>query len=61
MKKSLSVLLALMLLALCCAPALAEGDYHQAPMLDAKVESGELPPVEERLPNNPKLVNESSP
>ena len=61
MKKSLSVLLALMLLALCCAPSLAEGDYHQAPMLDAKVESGELPPVEERLPNNPKLVNESSP
>ena len=53
MKKSLSVLLALMLLALCCAPSLAEGDYHQAPMLDAKVESGELPPVEERLPENP--------
>ena len=28
-------------------------DYHQAPMLDAMVESGDLPPVEERLPANP--------
>lgn len=32
--------------------ALAQ-DYDQAPMLDAMVESGALPPVEERLPANP--------
>ncbi|AVF03122.1 MULTISPECIES: ABC transporter substrate-binding protein [Devosia] len=29
---------------------------QQAPMLDALVESGELPPVEERLPANPLVV-----
>ena len=28
-------------------------DYSQAPMLDSQVESGALPPVEERLPDNP--------
>ncbi|OAM80129.1 ABC transporter substrate-binding protein [Devosia elaeis] len=28
-------------------------DFGQAPMLDAAVQSGELPPVEERLPANP--------
>src|SRR5690606_2636889 len=26
-------------------------EFHQAPSLDALVESGELPPLEERLPN----------
>ena len=35
------------------SPALAQ---QQAPMLDALVESGELPPVEERLPANPLVV-----
>jgi peptide/nickel transport system substrate-binding protein len=30
--------------------------YHQSPMLDAKVASGELPPVEERLPDNPLVL-----
>jgi peptide/nickel transport system substrate-binding protein len=30
-------------------------EYHQAPMLDAFVESGELPPVEERLPKEPQV------
>lgn len=35
------------------APALA---YQQAPMLDAQVESGELPPVDERLPKTPQVV-----
>src|SRR5687768_10549651 len=34
-------------------PALSAG---QAPMLDAMVESGELPPLEERLPTNPLVV-----
>ncbi len=30
-------------------------EYHQAPMLDPFVESGELPPVEERLPVEPQV------
>lgn len=30
-------------------------EYHQAPWLDQFVESGELPPVEERLPNEPQV------
>jgi peptide/nickel transport system substrate-binding protein len=30
-------------------------EYHQAPMLDPFVESGELPPVEERLPLEPQV------
>ncbi len=32
--------------------------YQESPMLAAKVEAGELPPVDERLPLEPKLVNE---
>ncbi|MFW6308876.1 MAG: ABC transporter substrate-binding protein, partial [bacterium] len=32
-------------------------DFNQAPMLDEQVESGELPPVEERLPDNPYVVD----
>ena len=30
-------------------------EYHQAPWLDKFVESGELPPVEERLPKEPQV------
>jgi peptide/nickel transport system substrate-binding protein len=30
-------------------------EYHQAPSLDAFVESGDLPPVEERLPAEPQV------
>lgn len=30
--------------------------YHQSPMLDEMVASGELPPVEERLPVNPMVL-----
>jgi len=33
-----------------------EGKYKEAPMLAAKVAAGELPPVEERLPENPRVV-----
>ena len=32
--------------------------YSQSPILDAIVEAGELPPVEERLPDEPKLLHE---
>ncbi len=52
--------------ALACASALAltlgtgnlalAQDYAQAPMLDALVESGDLPPVAERLPANPLVI-----
>src|SRR6266481_8674651 len=35
-------------------PALA-ADYHQAPMLDELVKAGKLPPVEQRLPANPRV------
>ena len=55
--KKLSMLLVLVLVALLTAPSLAEGmTYTQAPMLNAKVESGELPPVAERLPEEPLVV-----
>ena len=30
-------------------------EYHQAPWLDALVASGELPPVEQRLPKEPQV------
>jgi peptide/nickel transport system substrate-binding protein len=40
-------------LALSTAPAFA---YQQAPMLDERVASGDLPPVDGRLPKNPLVV-----
>jgi peptide/nickel transport system substrate-binding protein len=43
--------------ALCLiSPALAI-DYKDAPMLNAKSDAGELPPVGERLPENPMVLN----
>ena len=38
--------------------AVPEAKYHEAPMLAERVAAGELPPVEERLPDTPKLTNE---
>ncbi len=64
MKKRLSMLLvaAMLLTTFAFIPASAEtATYAQAPMLDERVNTGVLPPVEERLPDNPKLINESSP
>ena len=59
MKKTAWIMiLALLVSMMTIMPASAEGDYSQAPMLDAKVESGELAPVEERLPETPKLAHE---
>jgi peptide/nickel transport system substrate-binding protein len=52
---SLSLLFGLALAA--HGPAAAQSQYHEAPMLVAMVEAGELPPVEERLPAEP-LVQE---
>lgn len=38
-------------------PALSFGmTFHEAPMLRERVESGELPPIQERLPDNPLVV-----
>lgn len=56
MKKLLSLaLVVLMVLSLC--PAMAESaSYTEAPVLAAKVEVGELPPVEERLPSEPAVL-----
>ncbi|MFW6287682.1 MAG: hypothetical protein ACOC2J_02920, partial [bacterium] len=31
-------------------------EFNQSPMLDEKVEEGELPPVEERLPDDPPVI-----
>ena len=52
MKKVIIVLL----VGLICLPGVTALAYNQSPMLDARVASGELPPVEERLPEEPKVV-----
>ena len=39
----------------------AAGKYKEAPMLADLVKAGKLPPVEERLPANPKLVQDLPP
>lgn len=61
MKKLTAVVVAALLL-FTTFGAFAEGsaEYSQAPMFDALVESGELPPVEERLPDNPKVADDRS-
>lgn len=58
MKKSLSLLLAVvMVLALCPVFASAEAaTYTEAPSLAEKVQAGELPPVADRLPSNPQVL-----
>ena len=40
------------------AAAPAAGKYKEAPMLAELVKAGKLPPVQERLPMNPKLIND---
>ena len=61
MKKFTALVIALAMLATMTAfGASAEGTYAQAPMFDALVESGELAPVEERLPENPKVADRRS-
>ena len=58
MKKLSWLLVLAMLLSIMSVTASAEGTYTQAPMLDARVEAGELPPVEERLPEEPRVAKE---
>jgi len=38
------------------APEAPVSKYKEAPMLAAKVEAGDLPPVDQRLPKNPKVI-----
>ena len=57
-KMAWTLILALLVSVMAFVPASAEGEYTQAPMLDALVESGELAPVEERLPETPKQAHE---
>ncbi len=59
MKKLASLIVALALLMTLCAMAEPEG-YSQAPMFDELVESGALPPLEERLPDSPKVADDRS-
>jgi peptide/nickel transport system substrate-binding protein len=55
-RQIVAILLALLFI-LSALPGLAQDmAYQQAPMLDDAVASGELPPVEERLPLNPLVV-----
>lgn len=58
MKKTLSLVVALALVMMSVAVfAVAEGmSYTEAPALAAKVEAGELPPVADRLPIDPMVV-----
>ena len=50
------VLAALALSMLAGGTAWAQMTYQEAPMLAAMVEAGDLPPVDERLPSNPLVV-----
>jgi len=38
------------------APAAAASQYNEAPMLAEMVQAGTLPPVDERLPQNPRVI-----
>ncbi len=55
--RSLFTLTILLLVAVLGTASLsAQAAYNESPMLAALVEAGELPPVEERLPVNPRVV-----
>ena len=44
------------LMVLASVPTLVFAQYKEAPILAEKVAAGELPPVEERLPKNPRVI-----
>ncbi|MFN8447763.1 MAG: ABC transporter substrate-binding protein [Anaerolineae bacterium] len=54
--RTLFTLIAVVLITILGATSIGAQDYHQSPMLDAQVDSGALPPVAERLPENPAVV-----
>ncbi|MGQ9630114.1 MAG: ABC transporter substrate-binding protein [bacterium] len=53
---SISVLLMVMVLILSVAVGSAQMKYNEAPMLKELVKAGKLPPVEQRLPKEPAVV-----
>nr|MDQ3398911.1 ABC transporter substrate-binding protein [Deinococcota bacterium] len=55
-QRSNVIRLYLLLLALLASAAFAQSGYGEAPQLQERVAAGELPPVEERLPENPLVV-----
>ena len=55
MRKLAWFLVLSLMLGILALPASADNEYGEAPMLAALVETGELPPVEERLPDNPMV------
>ena len=56
MTRSLSPIAACVLVAASVHAPVGAAEHGQSPMLDAAVESGELPPVDERLPANPRVL-----
>ena len=54
--RTLFTLIALVLVTVLGAASISAQDYSQSPMLDAQVDSGALPPLSERLPENPAVV-----
>jgi peptide/nickel transport system substrate-binding protein len=54
--RSLFTLTILILVVLFGAAITAAQDYKESPMLAAQVQSGDLPPVNERLPENPAVI-----
>lgn len=57
MRKICMLLVFALVASMAVVPSFAEAAaYTQAPMLDARVEAGELPPVEERMPDEPFVV-----
>ncbi len=57
-KMSWLLVLAMLVSMMAIVPASAETTYAQAPMFDEKVNNGEIPALEERLPENPRVVHE---
>ncbi len=55
-RKSMVMLLSGVICLLGITSALAVTEYNEAPMLRTKVAAGELPPVAERLPEEPLVI-----
>jgi peptide/nickel transport system substrate-binding protein len=55
-KLSLIVFITLLAPSILTVPALATKEYNEAPVLKELVRQGKLPPIEERLPNNPLVL-----
>ncbi|MBZ0297854.1 MAG: ABC transporter substrate-binding protein [Anaerolineae bacterium] len=53
---SLIGLLAILLVLISSSLSAQDATYGESPMLKERVDAGDLPPVEERLPSNPKVI-----